>query len=1030
MKMKEKLAVMRFFLKENTKGGVTVFICLILIPVLMFTGLMIDFARIKLYHAEAASVSANYADAVLSQYDEMLYNVYGLLAVTQDEEAIKALDVIREYMASAYDPSTTGKVTNASKSDLKHLPNNVVFIGMNNAALDSLWSPYGNTKMVLSSVADKKSGRDNSLANKYVFADQVCDYMKIIGPVDLAWNGILSAVEGNEQAKQKKELMNQRKKVDDNYNKLDDRLKELYNKICDVNKFDEWEIPDEIISNVDKYIYNYNDVFYSRFAELVGGKYEGNYNIDISDSIFGSLFEALGEEVKKENKGQYEAWKTEIDNIPLNSDPETYSYNPLYMIKCYREVLATENLENLVKNKYGDLDNWGGTKYALTLFAKQFETMTNNELNEIGKKLKEDSNVKKSLNDIKNLLQGKTHNILGIEVKETGINQNARNAEEEREKLLTMCDNMSNNDMAEGMKDEYSFEAKNYNDEDKTDLEAIDNGNIKFVGKFDYSYLQQKYMGSINYIAALNNFLESDKAIMNEQISNMKELSSELVKYIDLQLENVENGTFSSWDFQKYMREQNKMYRCGFYMYLQMTDKDLIFKDRDSVEKAFEALNTDCKWFNITDGKANKIPENQDYSTLWEVLVKWYGEGGSSNKKDAKTKIYKDLLAKIKEIVGKGDAGQSLIDSFDGVSIPDGITCEALSNSEALEQSISSLFGDDGNFNGNADTQKSPRDGSYYLTKLLMMDYDWNFFANATFDKHPEKDKDKKENPADAFQGKTLKGEKITDKTNYLVNTVTPKGETSFLGGAELEFIYWGNRDAQSNLKAVRTQITVIRAVENFASTYSIKEINNAISAIRNALAAIPIAALIVPPLIRAAIAMAETYMDLKALYEGKSIALYKSKLEHLTLLQNADLKKLVEDMFTSEGNSSPLSQKSSSSDDDETIMFNYSQFVILCTMLFCDTDTIVERTQTLVELNMNLRLSNKDTVKNAKTADDLKFRLSDAKVTVTSVCTIDKMNLLVLGGIFKDETVEDYLSGDKTEILKNGFSYTVSRSY
>ena len=99
MKMKEKLAVIGFFLKENTKGGVTVFICLILIPVLMFTGLMIDFARIKLYHAEAASVSASYADAVLSQYDEMLYNVYGLLAVTQDEEAIKSLDVIREYIA-------------------------------------------------------------------------------------------------------------------------------------------------------------------------------------------------------------------------------------------------------------------------------------------------------------------------------------------------------------------------------------------------------------------------------------------------------------------------------------------------------------------------------------------------------------------------------------------------------------------------------------------------------------------------------------------------------------------------------------------------------------------------------------------------------------------------------------------------------------------------------------------------------------------------------------------------------------------
>lgn len=1024
MKIKEKLAVIGFFLKENTKGGVTVFICLILIPVLMFTGLMIDFARIKLYHAEAASVSASYADAMLSQYDEMLYDVYGLLAVTQDEEAIKALDVIREYMASAYDPSTTGKVTNASKSDLKYLPNNVMFIGMNNAALDSLWSPYGNTKMVLSSVADKKSGRDNSLANKYVFADQVCDYMKIIGPVDLAWNGILSAVEGNEQAKQKKELMNQRKKVDDNYNKLDDRLKELYNKICDVNLYGEWDVPDKLIE-LNKNFKTEFDSICDDFADLAGGKKSNGVTVRNIDSKLGIIMNQLKEESAKDNGGQIETWKSEMGTtIQGNSDPTQYAYNYLYQMYCYKEIIGAQS-DNYLQyhSNYGKLQNWN-PEYKLLMRINGLKAVMENDFKTISDELtKSDSGIKKDLDDVITLLQGSS-GFLGKE----GIGTIAGNADQERTKLLNMCDNMKDNDMAQGMKDEYSFEAKNYSDPEKQDIEAVDSGNIQFVGAFDYNFLTQKFISSRSYISKLNELLEQDKAVLEGYIQYLTNLESYLVSYITQQLNYIDQGVKGAqliWNFQFYQENHGRSYDLGFKN--MPNTGSLVFTDRISVENA---LPFNCKWFDITDGKANKIPENQDYTTLWEVLVKWYGEGGSSNKKDAKTKIYKDLLAKIKEIVGKGDAGQSLIDSFEGVSIPDGITCEALSNSEAVEQSISSLFGDDGNFNGNTDTQKSPRDGSYYLTKLLMMDYDWNFFANATFDKHPEKDKDKKENPADAFQGKTLKGEKITDKTNYLVNMVTPKGESSFLGGAELEFIYWGNRDAQSNLKAVRTQITIIRAVENFASTYSIKEINNAISAIRNALAAIPIAALIVPPLIRAAVAMAETYMDLKALYEGKSIALYKSKLEHLTLLQNADLKKLVEEMFTSEGNGSPLAQKSSKKDDDETIMFNYSQFVILCTMLFCDTDTIVERTQTLVELNMNLRLSNKDTVKNAASADDLKFKLSDAKVTVTSVCTIDKMNLLVLGGIFKDETVEDYLSGDKTEILKNGFSYTVSRSY
>lgn len=1027
MKMKEKLAVIGFFLKENTKGGVTVFICLILIPVLMFTGMMIDFARIKLYHAEAASVSASYADAVLSQYDEMLYNVYGLLAVTQDEEAIKALDVIREYIASAYDPSSTGKVTNASKSDLKHLPNNVVFIGMNNAALDSLWSPYGNTKMVLSSVADKKSGRDNSLANKYVFADQVCDYMKIIGPVDLAWNGILSAVEGNEQAKQKKELMNQRKKVDDKYNKLDDRLKELYNKICDVNLYGEWNVPDQLIELNNNFKTEFDSIC-DDFADLAGGKKSNGVTVKNINSKLGIIMYQLKEESAKDNGGQIETWKSEMGTtIQGNSDPTQYAYNYLYQMYCYKEIIGAQS-DNYLQyySNYGKLKNWN-PEYKLLMRINGLKAVMENDFKTISDELtKSDSGIKKDLDDVITLLQGSS-GFLGKE----GIGTVAADAERERTNLINMCDNMPQNDMAQGMKDEYSFEAKNYSDPEKQDLDAVDSGNIQFVGAFDYNYLIEKYNSSLNYIDKLNELLAQDKALLEESIAYLTALESDLVSYISQQLNYVENGTKGAqliWNYEFYRtRTKGSTYDLGFNRYMAANGRSLVFKDEDSVKNA---IPDDCKWFDIADGKAAKTPENRDYSKFWNILVKWYGEGGSSGKKDAKTKIYKDLLAKIKEIVGKGDAGQSLIDSFSGISIPDTVTCEALSNSEAVEQSISSLFGDDGDFTGNTDTQKSPRDGSYYLTKLLMMDYDWNFFAGATFDKHPEKDSDGKENPADAFQGKSLKGEKITDKTNYLVNTVTPEGESSFLGGAELEFIYWGNRDAQSNLKAVRTQITIIRAVENFASTYSIQEINNAISTIRNALAAIPIAALIVPPLIRAAIAMAETYMDLKALYEGKSIALYKSKIGHMTLLNDPELWSTIEQMFTSEDNlSSPLAKKGDSKDDDDTVMFNYSQFVILCTMLFCNTDTITERTKTLVELNMNYRLNDSDMEK-VKSEENIKFHLSNAKVTVTSVCTIDKMNLLVLGGIFKDEAVEDYLSGDKTEILKNGFSYTVSRSY
>ena len=508
---------------------------------------------------------------------------------------------------------------------------------------------------------------------------------------------------------------------------------------------------------------------------------------------------------------------------------------------------------------------------------------------------------------------------------------------------------------------------------------------------------------------------------MDQLYSDIYGSDDNLSKYLDERIKALEDygrGLSDNTENVKWKFSSNKSNE--HYLLFEIEKDKLYFKDLDKLQKKLK--NENAEWFDIV----NTTPSagDPDYPELVKILEKWYGANGSSSKKDAKTTVYKNLLKNLKAaLTENGDAGKALIESFKDISIPECFNAhDSDENDNVKDQNAETLFGDEGDFNTSVTVDGTKRNTDYYITKLLMMDYDWNFFAGATFGKNTS-DTDNK------LKGMTLKGEKITDKTNYLVNEIKADNETTFFGGAELEYIYWGDRSAKNNLTAVKNQITIIRAIENFASTYSISEINQAIGMIRNALAGIPIAALIVPPLIRAAIAMAETYMDLQALYEGKSIALYKTKISHLTLMNNDKLKGIIDEMFTSEGNSSPLSQKSSS-DDDETIMFNYSQFVILCTMLFCDTDTIVERTQTLVELNMNLRLSNKDTVKNAKTADDLKFRLNDAKVTVTSVCTIDKMNLLVLGGIFKDETVEDYLSGDKTEILKNGFSYTVSRSY
>lgn len=95
---------MRLFLKRS-RGSITVFVALILVPTVFFSGFLVDLARLKLYGNQAVMTADNYGEAVLAQYDNLLKELYGLFAVTQDTDGVKALDELQKYMQSSFDPS-------------------------------------------------------------------------------------------------------------------------------------------------------------------------------------------------------------------------------------------------------------------------------------------------------------------------------------------------------------------------------------------------------------------------------------------------------------------------------------------------------------------------------------------------------------------------------------------------------------------------------------------------------------------------------------------------------------------------------------------------------------------------------------------------------------------------------------------------------------------------------------------------------------------------------------------------------------
>ncbi len=138
---------MRLFRKND--GVVSVFLVLILVPVLLVSSLVIDASRVQLAEAEASAVGNLAANTLLSQYDEELNDKYGLMASAQDIENFYS--EVQKYYNYAMSPEG---------SDFLRL-------------------------MVASSSGVSVSEVDNAtLANPAMVKKSIAEFMRFRGPMD------------------------------------------------------------------------------------------------------------------------------------------------------------------------------------------------------------------------------------------------------------------------------------------------------------------------------------------------------------------------------------------------------------------------------------------------------------------------------------------------------------------------------------------------------------------------------------------------------------------------------------------------------------------------------------------------------------------------------------------------------------------------------------------------------------------------------------------------------------------------------
>ncbi len=161
---------MRLF--RGTKGGVSIFLTIILVPVVAICTLFIDVSRVYLSTDLAASSADLSLNTVMSQYDVDLEQYYGLMASCQNIDEF--YDVAEEYFAACM--RSNGVAATDSQKWAQQLRN---ILGGNVTYDDLIRIDQSSTS------AEIENLENANMANAAMVKEQVTEFMKYRGPVDL-----------------------------------------------------------------------------------------------------------------------------------------------------------------------------------------------------------------------------------------------------------------------------------------------------------------------------------------------------------------------------------------------------------------------------------------------------------------------------------------------------------------------------------------------------------------------------------------------------------------------------------------------------------------------------------------------------------------------------------------------------------------------------------------------------------------------------------------------------------------------------
>lgn len=202
--------------KKRIKGSISIFLVIIMVPMMCLSGLIVDGSRVELAKAAMSSAGDLTMNSALANYDTVLKDVYGLFAMSQTAEDLEKN--LYNYFVDTL--MANGIIT--SEADVQANP----------LLQDIAGAFSGQTSNMLSmEVAEEDftatKVKDSSLANPYILKNQIVEYQKYRAPVSSALS-LLDGIASLKKILNQSSVNKAKTAVDEKSGELNENSNDLY----------------------------------------------------------------------------------------------------------------------------------------------------------------------------------------------------------------------------------------------------------------------------------------------------------------------------------------------------------------------------------------------------------------------------------------------------------------------------------------------------------------------------------------------------------------------------------------------------------------------------------------------------------------------------------------------------------------------------------------------------------------------------------------------------------------------------------